>query len=522
LRLYACEGVPGTGKTTLCKELFLKAVDNNYTVCYETFRRNMADDFKLRLVGVDKKDTAWVSTTHGICFRLLARSQGYTRDDIATAKEWKEFCRKLGIPVDVSEMDRVVRDRGESVTHISDLDSPGVKIYVLYSNCVNTLTSFDEWYKLPPSMNPPLPPPLSSEFPTIIDKWLSFLDAKNMIDFPQMLQKTLELKLSPPTDVYIADEFQDKTPIQYELFKLWSRDKEIVMVAGDVCQTIYSFWGTSPKFFNEVRRRAKFKVLTPSWRLSSDVYKRACTLLKRSNQEVFDVECRGETVFREISFSTFIDAITKEYKDIMILARTNYHLAAVANVLMNTGVPFLGRYGWSSRQLGIYSFVWKYRHGVEPIYKHEFLEYLKSTKAYSQVTLNFMEKSMKNELSLSDVNNYLPATHKVVLNSDSPFKLIDLSEKAMEKLTRAIHRNVPPRTDILLTTIHGAKGLEANTVVVFDGITSKIQKSMVIDQEEFKNEYRVWYVALTRAKKYCFVVRDAPVRFNIPFLPYLT
>ena len=196
-------------------------------------------------------------------------------------------------------------------------------------------------------------------------------------------------------------------------------------------------------------------------------------------------------------------------------------MRVLAGFLNQQGIPFRGRFGWSDRQLAIYSFIWKYRNAKTPIYKTEFLTYLRSTKAYSEATLRFIEKSLTNELTIEDVDNYLPISYKLTLNSNDPIKLLDMSEKGVAKLTNAISRNIPPRSDIFMTTIHGAKGLEADTVIVFDGITSKIQSAITRDVEEFKNEYRVWYVALTRARKRCFVVRRVPIRFSIPFLPNL-
>jgi len=519
VKLYSVEGVPGTGKTTLATKLFLNLVQKS-DICYETFRRNMAVDFIRRLSAIERPRLRWVTTTHGICFRLLATEFRYTRDDVATPKYWKDFCKKLGIPISAEDLRKLNPENGETITHIHEIGSVGAKIYAIYSNCVNMLIDIDEWQKLPAHMQPHVPPPYNTQIPFIIDRWLSFLEAKGMVDFPQMLYKTLELKLCPPTEVYISDEFQDKTPIQFQLFKLWSRNADTVLVCFDKNQAIYSFWGTNPRFCDEVRRKSKFRVLSPSWRLSEDAYSKATKLLRVSDQEVFKVECVGHTKLIEIDFSRIPDIINI-YNDIMILARTNYHLASLAQYLNQLGVPFLGRFGWTDKQLSIYSFVWKYRNSKEPIYKSEFLEYLKSTKAYSGATLEFVKKSMKNKLAIKDINNYLPSSHKLVLNSSDPFRLTNLTDKGILKLTNAISRNTPPRSDIYLTTIHGAKGLEADTVIVFDGVTTKIQTSTMKNPEEFKNEHRVWYVALTRAKKYCFIVRRVPIRFNIPFLPNL-
>lgn len=515
-RCFSVDGPPGTGKTTLCKNIFMEAIKKGYSVAYETFRRNMAQDFIDRLEGVSKEDLSYVSTTHGICYRLIRKELGNL--DVATPKDWRDFCKKIGITVDAGELNDLMDEASDKITHITELKSTGAKFYALYANCVNMLVDFDKWHLLPPSMIPYLPENIRNEFPTIVDKWISYLENIGKIDFPMMLYKAYQLKLELPTDIYISDEFQDKTKIQFELFKLWSKDKEAVVVAFNKPQTIYIFWGTNPEFCDWVKERSRFKVLSPSWRLSQEAYNKALYLLEISGQEVINIKCVGNTVVKEIRISDFIDVV-KNFNDIMILARTNYHLASIAKILMNHGIPFFGRFGWSDKQYRIYSFVWKYRNLYEPIYKSEFLEYLKSTKACPKATLEFLKTILPAKLNIKDVDNYLPNTHKVVLNSDKPFSNTDLTEKGIEKLTIAIMHNTPPRNDVFLTTIHGSKGLEARTVIVFDGITSKIQDSIIKDENDRQNEYRVWFVALTRAKEYCFVIRDTPIDFSIPFLP---
>jgi len=510
MAIFCAEGAPGTGKTTLAFKIYKQAEEEGLSVCYETFRRNMAQDFIRRIGHRDY----WVGTTHSICFRLLKLEYHYTLKNVADSEVWDEFCRKVGIPVDPTELKK-------DITHIDELTTPGAKIYTIYSNCVNTMTSFDDWDELPPRMKPNLEPKYVYMVTEVIDKWISYLERENLIDFPMMLMKAFELKLTPPTDIYIADEFQDKTPIQYELFKLWSKDKHSVVVLGDVSQCIYSFWGTSPKFFYEVRRRSKFKVLSPSWRLSKQVYDCACQLLRMSNQEVFDVDCVGKTTLMEIDFHRVFDVL-KECRNVMLITRTNYHLYIIANHLRNYGIPFVGRFGWTEKQYVLYKFIWKYRNKIEPIYKSELLEYLKASNAYPPSTLKFIKISLQNELRIQDVDNYLPNYHKVVLNSSAdPFKLLNLDEKQLNDMRTAFKNNHPPRTDILLTTIHGAKGLEADVVIVFDGITKRIMQTMMQDHEEYLNEYRVWFVALTRVKKTCFVVRYAPIKYSMPFLPRL-
>lgn len=71
----------------------------------------------------------------------------------------------------------------------------------------------------------------------------------------------------------------------------------------------------------------------------------------------------------------------------------------------------------------------------------------------------------------------------------------------------------------LAMTMHASKGSEAEIVVIYDGITSKIRKSIRRDREVASNEDRLWYVALTRAKKKSIIARDA-FWWADDYLPY--
>jgi DNA helicase-2/ATP-dependent DNA helicase PcrA len=60
-----------------------------------------------------------------------------------------------------------------------------------------------------------------------------------------------------------------------------------------------------------------------------------------------------------------------------------------------------------------------------------------------------------------------------------------------------------------ILTIHASKGAEASDVVVFDGITGRIQDAIDSDAGARENEARTWYVALTRASERLHIIRDS-------------
>lgn len=112
-------------------------------------------------------------------------------------------------------------------------------------------------------------------------------------------------------------------------------------------------------------------------------------------------------------------------------------------------------------------------------------------------------------------------------------------ETALEKdhLTNALLRNHEPTLDLSdedsygtlfddgldeypsAMTIHASKGVEADTVVLYDGITRTIRQAVRQDPAQEANEDRVWYVAMTRARKNTIIARDV-FWWTEPYLPY--
>jgi DNA helicase-2/ATP-dependent DNA helicase PcrA len=108
--------------------------------------------------------------------------------------------------------------------------------------------------------------------------------------------------------------------------------------------------------------------------------------------------------------------------------------------------------------------------------------------------------------------HYLNQTSRLGGKFDS--RDIDAIKVALQENDSPVDGSIPTK----VFTIHASKGNEAQNVVVYDGITSRIQRAMDNDEAEYKNEYRTWYVAFTRAKKNLFVLKDG-FDFTKRFLP---
>jgi DNA helicase-2/ATP-dependent DNA helicase PcrA len=78
-----------------------------------------------------------------------------------------------------------------------------------------------------------------------------------------------------------------------------------------------------------------------------------------------------------------------------------------------------------------------------------------------------------------------------------------------------IERCVNPSLEI--STIHGAKGKEADRVYVCSALTDKLHRSI----ETKDDEHRLFYVAVTRAREELFIIHDedaGPAQYQFPKL----
>lgn len=183
---------------------------------------------------------------------------------------------------------------------------------------------------------------------------------RGLFDFDDMLSIVCEDKLSPMTPILIVDEFQDLTPIQYEIYKNWKKDADIVYIAGDPNQSIYGFWGADPSFFhNEDMEEVK---LRKSHRLRRRIWGFAKGILGNG----LELECRTSGVVRTLNPSGFgyIEKLIKEHtgERIFLETRTNYMARQLALQMRKVGLPLSGKnYGWGSRQRRIYNALVKIR-----------------------------------------------------------------------------------------------------------------------------------------------------------------
>ena len=508
-------GTPGCGKTYTLIAKYATLLNKGYRVqdiTCTTFRKLSADDLIAKVrpfwdesakdEGTSIED--YVGTLHSICYRLLGCL------NVVTAEQINIFAREYNYEAYLKPITDAPTDDEGSVY--------SGELFDLYTWLRNTRTPVEKWYRYPGADSIRLP---SHRIPEFIEDYERYKEEYGVIDFSDMIEKVLIKEIPLHTHVLMVDEFQDLTRQQYELIKMWAEDCEIVIIAGDPQQSLYGFWGGSPDYFHEWD--AKEIVLGESHRLCTPVWNLGTQILRTERQYPPTVKTR-EPSGHVINLIDWDQPLPLNAGTELHLVRCNYQAPAIALQLARQGRVFGGLCGWDETEINLFNAILKYRLDA-PLLGREMVALAENYPAkhfkYIGRKADFIEflKSDYKPMLCSDP--YIRPELDNILQSDNPTAYIPNCSKLKEaKITGMINRNTPITPDELqkcrILTIHGAKGLEADTVYLHTGITPRIKRSLVIPGEESEAEARVWYVAVTRAKKRLYLIRDVGHNYPLP------
>jgi len=464
-------------------------------------------------------------TMHGIALHLLRSARivsprvvSRTLGKPGAVGWWKaKFAREVGVPYDPNE-------------ELTTL--PGNQFFNAYTYAVNVY--FPRFLNLGRVVDKLMAE--NEEWGVLAEQWLKFKRREKIIDFDDILALAFVTDVHPERPVLIADEFQDFSPLQWEVFKNWMVDTEFTIISGDDDQTLFRFQGASPDFLLHEFPADETVVLKRSFRLPSQVLLASQLLVKlfvrNRYPKKFQPRVRGgKVLMRDIDFMSIPDNalfLARKGFSVMVLARTNSQVKDLEELFLQKGVPF---YRFKTRRMQ----VWK--DFVDRI--ENFIGMLKERKPplrsdarfYLRLTgLEGPKLDRAVEVLTANPSNLL--AEKIIRDPLGPLKpekvaealgSQSLAEVALEALRARLNgRMEKPAGEIYIDTIHSAKGREADVVIIYDTITPRIRTELEEgDREDFEAEVRVWYVALTRARE-AVVITRGPYPFLRPKLAQAT
>ena len=466
---YKVIGPPGTGKTRRLLNEVQKYVKKGISlnrIGYFAFTRKAAGEARDRYLNVEthlsKKDIKHFQTLHSLAFNNL----GLKEENVMQELNYKRIGEECGIQVTYASYET------NSWNGIFSSDSEYLNLINLAR--VRQTSPLDELDR-----NEHLGKIERFKLDAIAKEIYDYKKTNGLIDFTDMLDKFLvKGNVNNKFDVIFVDEAQDLSLIQWKMIEKIERDNQCdVWVAGDDDQAIFGWAGADVDSF--IDWKAKEIPLQQSERVPSEIQIKALQIIDRVQDNRLSKDYFPKKEAGEILMQFKLSAVDMTKGDWLILARTNPLLKPIPRYLKSQGLFFETVQGNSiSKTL------------FEDIdYWNQIRKGEKIPEVHEQRVLERMSKR-------DNTKEWYDAFDQVASSTKDYLRSMLANGEDLSKTPR-----------IRVSTIHGAKGGEATNVVLFLNQTlntMKAAKKSVTKQDE---EYRVWYVAVTRTIQKLYLIK---------------
>ena len=484
-------GPPGTGKTTTLLNLvdkYLKKTDPN-KIGYFAFTQKAAYEARDRAMekfNLTEDDLPYFRTLHSLAFRRL----GIQKDNVMQRSHYEALGKELAFPVDYEDnmvdMNGIFSTKSDYLRIIQLSKLRNISLEKQYDLKEHTQDVEFDKLKI-----------ISSELERYKKEY-------NLIDFNDMILDFTKSDTCPKFDVVFIDEAQDLSLMQWDMAKIiWDKSTDNY-IAGDDDQAIFKWAGADVNSF--ITLGGEFIKLTQSYRIPAKVHEFAMKIINKVGNRI-PKDWRPKTVEGKLSTYSDFRHIDMSKGEWLVLARTRSMLNDLENTIYQNGLYYKNKYKKSYEQ-DLYEAITEW----ESWRKGETLDYTRIKRIYS-----YMDESHANKKSL------------VLLNKDNFYSLEQCKNKyglmvddvwynafnnAPSKKVNYIRKmrqngeqlNKKPR--ILLSTIHGVKGGEADNVILL----TDLSRQTLREYEKVPDDVnRLFYVGATRTKDHLHIIEPKDI-----------
>lgn len=452
-------GSPGTGKTTYCLGRVEALIDEGVDprrIAYVSFTRRAVQEARERAAsrfGLDpENDLPWFRTLHSLALHALGASPAELMDK----RSYRELGSLLG--EDLSGHDSLDED-GEPRAR-----KPASTALFLDQLARVTGSSLERCYN-------DLPLDIRPRWPLVkraAEAYQLYKSDTGALDFTDLLEHVVEEAPPLGLEAAIIDEAQDLSPLQWRVAErlLLSRARRLLVV-GDPMQALFRWAGADPERLTQLP--GDHRVLPHSHRLPQRVYGAARRIAARCGDTTLEhVTPRDEAGGVHVHGNTHSLPVRAD-ESWLILARHGRHVRRLASELRSRGLPYETRTG---RGLS-----WDRARAINA---HEAL------RAGQDVSEEYAAPLYR---LTAEPDLSRPWTEAL------PMSVGDRAY-AQELIARGVDLEAEP--SIRLSTIHGAKGAEADHVVLDTTLSARSHDTLL---RRPADEHRVFYVGVTRARR---------------------
>jgi superfamily I DNA/RNA helicase len=480
-------GPPGTGKTTTLLNLvdeFIKQGVRPKQIGYFSFTKKAATEAADRAAekfGLDKdNDLPFFRTLHSYAFNQL----GMTKEKMMKTEDYREFGQKCGIPIKTasySSEDGTFNSDNEYLTIINTARVKRVDLLEYYDSRQNILDIERNTLFL------------------LAEELERYKKEKGLKDFTDLLEDFIKKETLNKFKVLFIDEAQDLSLIQWDMVrKIWSK-AEKTYIAGDDDQAIFKWAGADVDHFIALKEEVNdIKVLDQSYRIPGGPIHELSQNIINKVQNRFQKEYKPRD---EIG-------ILKRYSDItqVNMSKGNWLVLSSANYFLDDAKDLCEIQGWYYQYKGMNSVSLKLLLALnnwEHWRKGAFLNQLEIKNIYEYLGSSVVPGFQKGKTLHSDTKYTMEECQKDhgLIASDVWFKSFEGLDAMTETYIRNMRANgemINKNPRIKMSTIHAAKGGEADNVLLLQDLTGAALETFSHDPDEL---HRLFYTGATRAKR---------------------
>jgi superfamily I DNA/RNA helicase len=460
MKAVAIFGPPGTGKTARLVTDARSFREAGTKLRFLSHTRAAAEECAMRIG--DKKAA---STIHSLCYGLL----GLGKKSVIDRYKLQGFADAVGVPIGTGEVGGEYEGDGY-LAAIERAKSRGI----------SPAQAFDELGR----------PGTFRNFEAFEASYSSWKNTFGYVDFGDMLVHVLHRRPVPDFDTLFLDESQDLSALQWQVIDYLATHLKHIVIAGDDDQTVYEWGGADPHGMDNFGTRygARVEILNRSHRVPRATHKLAQGIIQRVQRRVAKQYTPRDADGSLIHFTGLEMAVwptgTAD-NPILVLCRDRFKAYDVERKLMVEGIPYrvAGASGVLNRPYGRAMIVWIKKWKGEEISESERHTLYHGCDVHGR---HLVADGKWPELFKRGWISTIPMPHFAI----DYFRAVDPTE--------------PPQA--IISTIHGAKGKEADTVVLYLPSSQRVLDTF---EKTPDPEHRLMYVGVTRAKQTLITI-DGP------------
>ena len=470
----------GSGKTRVLTYKIVHLIKNGidpFEILALTFTNKAAREMKSRIsfmIGDGESKNIWMGTFHSVFAKILrfeAHKIGFTSD--FTIYDTQDSERLISSIIKEMNLDKDAYRPKTIRNRISSLKNSFISVNAYFSN--SDLTESDNLSKRPKTGE-------------IYKEYTERLIKSNSMDFDDLLLKTNELlnnypevlaKYQEKFKYILVDEYQDTNNSQYLIVKSLADKYQNICVVGDDAQSIYSFRGANINniinFRNDYDDVEVYR-LEQNYRSTKYIVNAANSVIENNknkiHKEVWTDNEFGDKVQITSNPSDIAEArlisqkvlkmikLENDYKDFVILYRTNAQSRVIEDSLRNSNIPY------------------KIYGGVSFYNRKE----IKDVLAYLRLLVN-----NNDEESLKRIINYPPrgigqvTVNKIIIGSKNNNLSIYETIKSVKKIDLGLSASSITKLENFINQIEVFK-IQNKKLSAFDIADLVIKETKIIDE----------------------------------------